>query len=780
MLADDQMQNILEVLRSHTGHDFSNYKSSTIRRRILRRLSVHQITQPRDYVRYLQENAPEIDLLFQEMLISVTSFFRDPDVWKSLAAGPLPELIQSRPAEDALRAWVPGCATGEEVYTLAMVIRESLDKLGQPRNVQIFGTDLDSRAIDIARASNYLMRISADISPERLQRFFTCDEKRYRVSKPIREMAIFALQNMIKHPPFTNLDIISCRNVLIYLDAELQRRLLPIFHYALKPGGLLILGSSETIGAFTNLFEPVNLHWRIYRRQETFAALQSIPEMPAEKRREFTMPRTETDDWPKLGDKRITALIERWALARFSPTFVVVNDRGDLIHVHGRTGEFLELSQGQVRTNVLDMAREGLKHELNALIRQAISNETEQVRDGIRVKTNGDYAHVSVTAARLFGPESIRGLILLTFRSVAEVAKTSDLQSESPRDLVAVDRPADESLAIHVTGDSDAIESLRRELQYMKVTHQATLDDLETSNQELKSANEELQSINEEMQSTGEELESSKEELQSLNEEMAAVNEELQSRIDELSQANDDLQNLFNSTDIATVYLDDELNIKRFTVQATEIIALRHSDLGRPFADLTTRLRYQKLASDCQRVLDTLEICKTEVQSEAGNWYLMRILPYRTVDNVIDGLVLTFVNIDEFKLAKESSRLRAYFESIFDTVRQPLLILDEAGMIASANRYFYGMFKLTKAEVRGHSLYELSDGVWNTPELRELLNDILPQDTTFDGFKVDRKFPGVGRRVLMLNARRLEDVDALAGRILLVMEDVTSRETINE
>ncbi|MHC4878498.1 MAG: PAS domain-containing protein, partial [Planctomycetota bacterium] len=570
---------------------------------------------------------------------------------------------------------------------------------------------------------------------------------------------------VIKDPPFTKLDVISCRNLMIYLNADLQHRLLPIFHYALKPGGLLMLGPSETTGRFSDLFDTVDKKWKIFRRKETPTAVRELPEMPASQLPADAKPSDQSGT--RLPGRtragvvlHIPALVERLALKRFCPPFVVVNERGDIVHVHGRTGEYLELAEGRARTNVLDMAREGLPHELSALMRQAVAADGEVVRDHVRVRTNGDFAWVNLSATRLLEPEPLRGLLLLVFRPVSPPAEPTPKQ-KSKRGKAAPDH----------------VETLERELRIMKETHQTTLEELETLNEELKSTNEELQSTNEEMQSTNEELETSKEEMQSLNEELTTVNSELQSKVDDLSQANDDMQNLLNSTDIATIFLDDELNIKRFTEQAQKIIALRPTDVGRPIGELTSCLIYDDLPQDCTEVLDTLAFRTREVAAKDGGWYQMRILPYRTTDRVIDGLVLTFVNITDLKAAEKAGELRTYFESIFETVRQPLLVLDEQRAIDSANRCFYETFRLRPKQVHGVPLYELGDGAWDIPELRELLDEVLPRNTTFDNFEVASDFPGIGRRVFILNARRLDRNTALPGRILLAMEDITNRPT---
>ena len=410
----EPMQKIFVLLRSRTGNDFSSYKSGTIHRRIERRMHLHQLQGPEQYVRYLQENPHEIDLLFKELLISVTHFFRDPDAFEALAKSALPALLQSRPDDYTFRIWVPGCATGEEVFSLAIVMRECTEAVKRHFEVQLFGTDLDSEAIEAARGGQYPDGISSDVSPQRLERYFVRDDSTYRIRKDIREMAIFAVQNAIKDPPFTKLDLISCRNLLIYLNADLQRRRLPIFHYALKPGGLLFLGSSEAIGGYGDLFEVVDKKWKNFRRKETALAARTIMDFPAQPVAVDAGMRVPAARPPRESD--IAANMERLLLARFAPASVVVSERGDVVYIHGRTGAWLEPTAGQPRHNILDMAREGLALELASALRRAAAQDTEVTREGVRVRTNGDFTHVNISVAKIREPESVRGLLLVTFR----------------------------------------------------------------------------------------------------------------------------------------------------------------------------------------------------------------------------------------------------------------------------------------------------------------------------------------------------------------------------
>ena len=660
----EPMQKIFMQLRARTGHDFSGYKANTIRRRIERRMNLQQIKNPNQYLRYLQENPHELDILFKELLISVTSFFRDKEAFDCLARLVVPELLKSRPDNHALRVWVPGCATGEEVYSLAILLREAIEASKRPLVAQLFGTDLDNEAISMARDGLYPEGIAVDVSPTRLERYFIREDGAYRIRKDIREMAIFAVQNVIKDPPFTKLDIISCRNLLIYLNADLQKRLLPLFHYALRPGGLLFLGPSETIGGCTDLFDVIDKKWKIFRRKELPLSSHPTIEFPAEPIKATLEPRPAAPARPAK-EANIATIVDRVLLGRFAPPSVVVNDRGDVVYIHGRTGQYLEPSAGQPRLNVLDMAREGLQLELASALRQAAAHTTEITREGVRVRTNGDFTFINLSVVRIMEPETLRGLLLVTFRPRPTPADTTKSRSRE-----------------HKERESSRVEGLERELQYTKESLQTTIEELETSNEELKSTNEELQSTNEELQSTNEELETSKEEMQSLNEELTTVNAELHSKVEDLSRANDDMQNLLNSTEIATIFLDRELNIKRYTEQARRLVNLIQTDVGRPLADLVSNLDYDKLVADGREVLRTLVFKQSEVQTKEGQWYLTRIMPYRTADNVIDGLVLTFVDINPVKEAQKTLRR---LSKVFTAALDPIFILDLMGRIGDLN-----------------------------------------------------------------------------------------------
>lgn len=634
----DALQHIFMLLRRRTGHDFSAYKASTVRRRIERRMNLLRIGSLPLYVRYLQGSSAELDILFDELLIGVTSFFRDADAFESLATH-LRDYIDHKPRDYPLRAWVAGCSTGEEAYSVAILVREILEATKQEHQVQIFATDLDPKAIEIARAGVYPTSIAADVTPARLKRFFVPLDDKFQVRKDVREMLVFATQNLIEDPPFTKLDLFCCRNLLIYLDGSLQRRLFPIFHYVLKPEGILFLGSSETVGGFGHLFEPLDKKWRLQRRREVPGGTY-VAEIPAHVSWEGGST-AQTFARSRKGEVTASQLADRALLRDLVPPTVLLHERGEIVHIHGRTGLFLEPAPGaQTTPSIFEMAREGLQLELAAAIRQAVSKGSEVVRQNVRVQSPGHATLVNIRVKQMTEPDALRGLLRVSFEHARPSTGATD------------DAPADPNQS-----ESSRVHELERELQFTKERHQITIEELETANEELKSTNEEIQSTNEELQSANEELETSKEELQSLNEELHTVNLELQSKIEQLSRSNDDMTNLLNATDIATIFLDNDLNIKRHTEQAKRVIRLIPSDVGRSIGDLVSRLRYDSLLEDARDVLRTLAFKEAEVQGDGdNNWYFMRILPYRTTANVIDGLVITFVDITRVKLLQRSEQ----------------------------------------------------------------------------------------------------------------------------
>ena len=639
---EDKTQSALEkvviLLRTHTGNDFTFYKRNTLYRRIERRMGIHQISKMAAYVRYLQENPQELDILFKELLIGVTILFRDPAAWAQLCEHALPPLLASRTPGQAVRAWVPGCSTGEEAYSLAIVLKEAVEELKAKGrfSIQIFATDLDRDAIDKARMGVFPANISADVSEERLKRFFTKEERGYRVRKEIREMVIFAPQNLIMDPPFTKLDILSCRNLLIYLTPEVQKKLIPLFHYSLTPGGILFQGTAETIGDFADLFTPLDGKSRLFRRTESILRPEQISFPSSFSADPPTGPEAHPVAKPPTS---LQSLADQLVLQHYAPPAVLTNDAGDIFYVSGRTGKYLEPAAGKANWNVFAMAREGLRYELADAFKEALRKKTSVTLHGLKVGTNGGSQHVDVTVRRLDEPGPLHALVMIVFTDVA-----------TPVAAKAAGRVA------KAHARSPRLAELEHELLRIHGEARATHEEMQTSQEELRSANEELQSTNEEMQSTNEELMTSKEEMQSMNEELQTVNTELNAKVDELSQASNDMKNLLDSTDIATLFLDKDLNVRRFTPQATKIINLIPADAGRPITDLASELRYPELADDAREVLRKLVAVEKPISARDGHWFTVRIMPYRTSDDRIDGVVITFANITVSKTLESKLR----------------------------------------------------------------------------------------------------------------------------
>ena len=744
---------IFLLLRSQTGHDFSYYKRNTISRRIERRMNVHQIRDVAQYTRYLKQNPQEVEMLFKELLIGVTSFFRDPEAFELLRSRIVTEILRDKSTDSTLRFWVPGCSTGEEVYSLAIILREALDEAQVNPKIQIFGTDIDTEAIDAARNGRYPANVVSGLSPERLKRFFVREGQTFRIKKEIREMALFAVQNVIKDPPFTRLDLICCRNLLIYLDGDLQKRLVPLFHYTLNSGGLLLLGSSETIGRYGDLFSLVDKKWKLFRRKDTGITDHRWEFESAEPRVADggTRPDSDIRAGRHIG---VTEVAERALLDKYAPPCVIVNHKGDILYTHGRTGKFLELASGSASLNVYEMAREGLRLELNSAVRRCTQQKKAVTLEGLQVKTNGGYERINLTVRPLRERDDQLGtLTLVAFHELGA--------QKAPKGR-KVAHPGKTSLK--------RIAELEQELRFTQESLQTSIEEMETSNEELKSMNEELQSTNEELQSTNEELETSKEEMQSLNEELVTVNSELQGKVDELSQLNNDMKNLLDSTRIATVFLDMHLRIKRFTPDATKIVNLIPSDIDRPLSHIASNLQQEDLTHDAQSVLETLIPKEVVVKTADLRAFLMRMMPYRTVDNHIDGVVMTFTDIGAEHLLEAA---RDFAQGIVETVRQPLVVLDAQMRVLQANHAFYQTFAVNPKLTEQCVFFDLGNGQWNIPQLRELLSKILAENSRVQDFEVKHDFPGIGKRTMLVSARRIFHLGIGTDTVLLAIEDVS-------
>jgi len=670
----DALQKIFILLRSQTGHDFSAYKQNTICRRIERRMNVHQIDNISAYVRYLEETPFEVETLFKELLIGVTNFFRDKKAFQALEDN-LFRLLEGKPGDHVIRAWVPGCSSGEEAYSIAIILRECEERLKQHFDIQIFATDIDNSAIETARSGAYPASISTDVSPRRLKRFFTEEDDTYRVKKDIREMLVFAPQDIIKNPPFTKLDLISCRNLLIYLDSDLQKKLLPIFHYSLMPEGILFLGSSETVGRFTDLFTPIDKKWKIFRRMEGVSTAHAAVQFPLSS----PMGGVYRAEGGKPPEVNLPQVAEKSLLDHYAPPSVIINNRGDILHIHGRTGKYLEPSPGDPKLNIYKMARKGLRLVLPAAVRRAGAQNTEVVFKGLEVVDNGGMQLINLVVRPLNVPAMAPGLMMIAFEDVPPPSK-----EKSPKKEQAPGEKRDEK-----------IEDLAKELQYTRESLQLTIEELETSNEELKSTNEELQSTNEELQSNNEELDTTKEEMESLNEELTTVNSELNGKIEELTTSNDDLKNLLERIDVPTIFLDNDLRVKRFTSHATRLVNLIRTDIGRPLGDIVSRIKDVDIAGYADAVLKDLVFREQEVLTRDGACYAMRVVPYRTMNNVIDGVVITFIDLTKIK-AWEANERRLI--TVIRDSNDAVTIHDFEGRILAWNRGAERMYGYSETE----------------------------------------------------------------------------------
>lgn len=638
------LEKVLILLRSKTGHDFSLYKKSTVYRRIERRMNIHQISRIADYVRYLQENPQEVELLFKELLIGVTSFFRNVTAWEHLRQKVIPALLKTSAARPVLRAWSAGCSTGEEAYSLAMVFKEAVEQVKPAKNItlHIFATDLDRETIDKARQGFYPANIAADVSPERLKRFFIKEDGGYRIVKEIRDMVTFATQNVIMDPPFTKLDILVCRNLLIYLTQELQKKLLPLFHYTLNPDGVLFLGNSETISTFTDLFTPLDVKSRLFRKLES--VLQAEPAaFPSffvhtlqGVSKELNMLKPATN---------LQSFADQLLLQRFSPPAVLVNNKGDILYISGRTGKYLEPAAGKANWNIFAMARAGLRFDLGNAFQKALRQKGAVTVRGLTLGESSGTHKVDITVTVIEEPEALKGMVMIVF---------TDVVAPSEKKVKAGTKTASAS--------HTRVLELEQEVRHLREELQITREEMQSSQEELKSANEELQSTNEELQSTNEELTTSREEMQSMNEELQTVNAEQQSKMDEMSWINSDMKNLLNSTQIVTVFLDNDLHIRRFTTGADKLFKLIPGDVGRPLSDIVSDLLYPTMTEEAREVVRTLVFSEKQITTADGRWFSVRIMPYRTVEDVIGGVVITFANITAAK--KLEAELREEIEKL--------------------------------------------------------------------------------------------------------------------
>jgi two-component system CheB/CheR fusion protein len=761
------LDRILELLHKQTGNDYRRYKKGTVGRRLARRMGLRQVGSLSDYLQFLAGHPDEVAQLSKDMLISVTSFFRDPEAFEVLRETVIKPIVAAATPGGSIRAWVPGCATGEEAYSLAILLKEELaERELAGCTVQVFASDIDEGALGVGRAGIYPASVAADVSPERLARFFTSKDGGWQVTKELRDVVIFSLHNLLADPPFARLDLVSCRNLLIYIEPDLQGKILALFAFTLNPSaGCLFLGKAETIGKAGDWFDLVDEKWRVFRRNSARVPACEFP-VGSGRLRGLAAGRTALVHARPVnyGD-----VVRRVVIDAVSAGVVLVDAGGRVLYLDGPVGRFLDLPTGEPALNIFAMVSERLAPKLRAAVRKAVETGEASVVQGVHFKRQDGI----VTANLAVRPAGERGaghevMAAILFEETCAPGAKADGQAG---------RNAPEA------GDAPLVAQLEAEVGTLRNELRATNEDHQASAEEFKSANEEVMAMNEELQSANEELESSREEIQSVNEELGTVNTQLSDRLRDLAAANNDLTNLINATAIATVFLTRELRIKSFTPAAARLFRFIPADGGRPIGDLSPRFEGVDLAALAGEVLQNLSPVEREVHSAVdGTWHMLRVLPYRTTDDRIEGVVLTFTEITRLKLSEQDARVaRAYAEGIVETMRDPLMVLDSAFRVVSANRAFYDFFKTVPANTVAREVFALGDGQWDIPKLRTLLEKVLPERISLDGFLVEHDFPKIGYRAMLINARLLMRTQGEAELILLSLADVTeSRHAADE
>jgi two-component system CheB/CheR fusion protein len=736
------LDDVLTLIRARTGHDFRPYKRNTLLRRTYRRMGLAHIEKLDDYLTALRNDPEEVLALNRDLMINVTAFFRDDDAWDALDRDAITPIVDRAAAHDHVRVWVPACSTGEEAYSIAMLLDERIEEAGKPLNVKIFATDVADQNLSSARKGLFPASMVESMPPERLERFFDRAGDDYQVKPDIRETVLFAPQNLLTDPPYSRMDLVSCRNFLIYLQPEAQDRVLSLAHFALRQGGYLFLGNAETVGSRDHLFETVSKRWRIYKR--IGPARSSAIDFAAWPARE--MHAGASTEAPKLAD-----VAARTIAGRYGPASVIIDEHFRIQHFHGETDNFLSHPKGAPTFDLLTLARK----TMTMAIRRAVQDARK--KGGPVSVAAGDDDKTVVTAEPI-GSNDQKGLTLVSFSRPNEGAASAPVRKARK------------------TAESGREQQLEEELQAARDELRGTVEQFETSNEELKAANEEVTSVNEELQATNEELETSKEELQSLNEELSAVNSQLERKLEELEQAGDDLKNLLAGNEIATIFLDANMRIKWFSPAVKELFDLVDRDVGRPISNFAQKFVDGDLAGKARAAMDRLATFEEDVQAENGKYFLLRVQPYRTRDNRIAGAVASFVDITDLKRKQgELREARDFAEAIVSTVRDPLLVLTGDFKIVSANPAFYQMFKLKQADIEGQPWFEIADRQWDVPRLHELLEKMLPEKGQVNDFEVEHDFPKLGKRCILVNARRIAGQGERPELILIAKEDITDR-----
>ena len=756
------LQRIFILVRNATKIDFSTYKYPTIIRRIKRRMVLHRVDTLKHYLTYLQATPIEVRGLFEDLLINVTDFFRDDDAFEALKSKAFPELLKNRAQGTPIRVWVPGCATGEEVYSIAISLLEFLGDSANKFPVQIYGTDICESAIKIARLGIYPESASKNLTPARIERFFQKDSGGYRVSKAVRDCCIFSIQDVTSQPPINRLDLLSCRNLMIYLGAAIQKKLMETFFYALNPNGYLLLGSSETVGSAANLFAIADKKNKIYYKKSASAdhrrEFQELPSMTAD------LPKIAAEPTLRVPLKPLDPVIEaeRLVLERYAPAWVLVNLALDVVHFKGGTGKYIEPASGQPTWSLMRMLRGGLSLDVRVLIHAAMKQGTSVRKNGLQIEAGTAQNSVDIEAV----PIANSHCLVLFIESTGTRHPESASETRSKASVPSTTTPKDNELSV-----------LKEELVLTQKSLQTIIEDQNATNEEMQSANEEVLSANEELQSTNEELETAKEELQSTNEELTSLNDELSSRNRDLDHLNDDLINVLSNVNVSIVMVGSDLKIKRFTPMAEKLLKLIPADVGRNLMDINLGFKVEKLEDQIAGVIKEMSTVELETQDRDDHWYSIRIRPYRTTDNRIDGAVIVCINIDDAKAREKLvQETQSYAEGIFQTVRDPLIVLDGDLRVERANQAFYDVFKLRSESTLGKLFYEMGGHHWNSPDLRTLLEEVLPNQKEVRDFKISKEFPEVGTKSILLNARALEWKGQLKLLILISLHDLTEHE----
>ena len=752
--ARDALADIIAVLKAHTPINFELYKEGTLLRRIERRMALRHMQNSTDYLALLKDSTEEAEKLCADLLICVTSFFRDPDAFEYLAENVIRDLVVNCKPGMPIRIWVPACATGEEAYSLAMLVIEKIWTVRKDVKLQVFASDVDEHALAIARAGVYPDSIAGDISSERLARFFEKEDHSYHVKPELRDAVVFANQNILADAPFSKLDLISCRNLLIYLNAEAQERVIQMFHFALNDDGFLFLGSSETANNHELLFQPESKKYRLYKRVGSARHRQFDFQGGKSPLFGFSTPAIRTAGASQ--GLRLAELSQKFLVARYAPAAVLVNSRMEVLYVQGPTDQYLKVPTGEASQDLLAMAREGLRAKLGSAIRTAFQTR-EDVTASANVMRGGNNIAVALGAHPMTVDEA--NLVLITFTD--QPVKKASASAEDRKE------------------ESDLHAQLDQELEAARLELQTTIREYERTTEELKASNEEAMSMNEEFQSTNEELETSKEELQSLNEELTTLNTQLQQKVEDERRLTDDMNNLLASSGIATLFLDRKLKIMWFTPSIRQLFNVISNDVGRPFSDITGKVKDPALLTDAVQVLDTLTLREAEVLANDGKWFMRRALPYKTQDGKIDGVVITFSDVTDLKIVQKSKNNALQFaEAIVATVPEPMLVLDDELHVVKASRSFCATFQMTPDETEGKALSALQDWRWDQSGLRDLLERVLPDKTTVEGYQIEINLPQTGHRTMLANARELHDGPKGSKLILLTLMDITERQHI--